>query len=50
MNILTEAQAKTGYWMAELAKSQAHTDERLNTLIDVVERYISKGDNGAARH
>ena len=33
--------------LAELADAQAHTDRRLNALIDVVERYISKGNNGA---
>jgi hypothetical protein len=29
--------------MGELAQSQARTDERLNTLINVVERYFSNG-------
>ena len=29
-----------------LTDSQARTDERLNTLINVVERYISNGRNG----
>lgn len=29
-----------------LIESQARTDERLNSLINVVERYISEGRNG----
>jgi uncharacterized phage infection (PIP) family protein YhgE len=31
---------------ARLAGGQEHTDQRLNTLINVVERYISKGAEG----
>lgn len=31
--------------MAELVEAQAHTEERLNSLINVVERYITKGSN-----
>ena len=30
----------------ELTSAQARTDERLNTLINVIERYISNGRNG----
>jgi hypothetical protein len=33
----------------ELAGSQARTDERLNNLITVVERFISKGQNGESK-
>ncbi len=33
----------------ELTAAQARTDERLNTLINVVERYISEGRNGKPR-
>lgn len=32
-----------------LAESQARTDERLNSFINIVERYISEGQNGATR-
>jgi hypothetical protein len=32
--------------MATLAEAQAYTDQRLSALIDVVERYISRGENG----
>ncbi|HEU4594529.1 MAG TPA: hypothetical protein VFS10_05115 [Pyrinomonadaceae bacterium] len=38
---LTEAQARTSNQMAE-------TDERLNALINVVERHITEGRNGGA--
>ena len=48
-----ELQARTDASMRELAESQLrlaggqeHTDERLNKLINVVERYISKGTAG----
>ncbi len=33
----------------ELTAAQARTDERLNTLINVIERYISEGRNGKPR-
>jgi hypothetical protein len=46
MTILTEAQARTDTKLAELAEAETHTEERLNTLINVVERYISKSSNG----
>lgn len=32
-----------------LAEAQRHTDERLNALIGVVERYISNGRNGGSQ-
>jgi predicted nuclease with TOPRIM domain len=32
--------------VGELSKAQARTDERLNSLINVIERYISNGRNG----
>lgn len=32
--------------VGELSKAQARTDERLNTLINVIEKYISNGSNG----
>ena len=32
-----------------LIESEARTDERLNSLINVVERYISEGRNGKPR-
>ncbi|MBC7910048.1 MAG: hypothetical protein H7Y30_06085 [Pyrinomonadaceae bacterium] len=50
---LADAQQNTNTKLAELAEAQAHTDrklaetdDRLNTLINVVERYISEGRNG----
>ena len=33
-----------------LADSQARTDERLNVFINVVERYISKDNNGRSQN
>jgi prophage DNA circulation protein len=35
--------------VGELTKAQARTDERLNTLINVIERYISNGRNGSRK-
>ena len=32
--------------MTTLTEAQAHTDDRLNALINVVERHISEGHNG----
>ena len=40
---LTEAQERTDAKIAQLAEMQAHTEARLDTLINVVERYISEG-------
>ena len=40
-----EAQARAA---AENREAQARADERLNALIDTVERYISEGRNGKA--
>lgn len=34
--------------MSDLAEAQVHTEQRLNALIDVVERYIS-GQNGKSQ-
>ena len=52
---LLEAQAELAKAQAELAKAQARTDEqmaetnqKLNALIDTVERYISERRNGKA--
>ncbi|HYN24035.1 MAG TPA: hypothetical protein VES69_03220 [Pyrinomonadaceae bacterium] len=33
----------------QLTAAQARTDERLNTLINVIERYISNGRNGGRK-
>ncbi len=33
-----------------LAESQAQTDERLNIFVNVVERYISRDNNGSAQN
>jgi hypothetical protein len=35
--------------VGELSKAQAGTDERLNNLINVIERYISNGRNGGRK-
>jgi hypothetical protein len=42
---LTVAQELTDTKLAHLAEAQANTDERLNTLIGIVERYFSNGRN-----
>jgi ATP:corrinoid adenosyltransferase len=43
---LTEAQIRTSEQIAAMSERTAETDERLNALIAVVERYISnKGQN-----
>lgn len=47
-----ESQERTDAALAEMAKAHTETDERLNNLIIVVERYISErrnGRNGQAR-
>ena len=41
-----EAQAKTDARVAELAEKGRETEERLNTFIVAVERYISERRNG----
>jgi predicted nucleic acid-binding Zn-ribbon protein len=50
---IAAAQQRTDAKFAELAQAQAHTDkqlaetdERLNILVGVVERYFSEGRNG----
>ncbi len=55
LGALAEAQVKTEENVSALAVAQLHTDkklsetdERLNSLITVVERYISEGRNGGA--
>ncbi|HEV2707422.1 MAG TPA: hypothetical protein VGV59_16010 [Pyrinomonadaceae bacterium] len=47
--ILTEQVSDLSVQVIELKSAQAHTDERLNAFINVVERYISEGRNGDAR-
>jgi hypothetical protein len=56
LGALAEAQVRTEEHVAALAQAQlraeergAETDERLNSLINVVERHISEGRNGGAR-
>ncbi|HEX8853443.1 MAG TPA: hypothetical protein VF754_08150 [Pyrinomonadaceae bacterium] len=46
---LTEKVIDLSTQVVELKESQAHTDERLNAFINVVERYISERRNGDAR-
>ena len=48
MAVILEAQARTDAKLAEIAEAQVHTDERLNALIDVVDRYIRKGNNNTS--
>ena len=43
---LADAQALVDTKLAELAESQTHTEQRLNVLIDVVDRYISRKGDG----
>ncbi len=45
---LVDAQIKSEGKISALAEAQTHTDERLNTFMTVVERYISRGQNGNA--
>jgi hypothetical protein len=47
--VLTEQVSDLSTQIIELKAAQAHTDERLNAFINVVERYISEGRNGEAR-
>lgn len=56
LGALAEAQVRTEEHVATLAQAQLRaeergieTDERLNSLINVVERHISEGRNGAPR-
>ena len=46
---LTVAQAHTDAKVAELAEAQKQTDERLNALINIVERYLADRRNGNAQ-
>ena len=53
INELGEAQARLAQAQAELSQAQARTEaamaetnERLNNLINIVERFISEGRNG----
>jgi hypothetical protein len=45
---LAQAQLRTEEKVAVLAEKGAETEERLNSLINVVERHISGGRNGAS--
>lgn len=47
---LLESQKMIAESQKELAESQKHTDERLNALINTVERYISEGRNGNSQN
>ncbi len=46
---LVDAQIKSEGKISALAEAQTHTDERLNTFITVVERYISRDQNRNAQ-
>lgn len=43
---LAEAQQRTDASLAELAEAQGRTDNRLNVLIDVVEKFVSRNGHG----
>jgi 3'-phosphoadenosine 5'-phosphosulfate (PAPS) 3'-phosphatase len=54
---IADAQQRTDVKVAELVEAQtrtdqrlAETDERLNVLIGVVERYFSRGQNGDSKN
>jgi hypothetical protein len=49
ISALAEAQTKSERKISALAEAQAHTDQRLDTLMTVVERYISRDQNGNAQ-
>ena len=40
---LAEAQARVSEDIAELREAQAHTDQRVNALIDIIERWRNGG-------
>jgi hypothetical protein len=46
LDILTNKTDTLSEKMEALAEAQRHTDERLNTFIEILERYISEGRNG----
>jgi chromosome segregation ATPase len=46
---LSETVGQLSESQKSLIESEARTDERLNSLINVVERYISEGRNGGPR-
>ena len=50
LNELAEQQKALAKRQDELTEALKHTDERLNTLINVVERYFSNGQGGGARN
>lgn len=45
---LADTGADNARRLSEVIEAQAHTDERLNSLIDVVERLISERRNGGS--
>lgn len=49
VNVLTDKVNALTDNVEALAEAQRHTDERLNTLINVVEHYISDGRNGSTK-
>ncbi len=50
MSALVDSQIRTDESLKALAESQAQTDERLNIFINVVERYISRDNNGSSQN
>jgi predicted nucleic acid-binding Zn-ribbon protein len=47
VNLIGDSQRQTETRITELADAQAHTDERLNTFINVLERYIDSRNGGS---
>jgi len=50
ISTLTDRTGRLTEKMTALAEAQAQTDDRLNTLINVVERQISERNNGGPQH
>lgn len=47
VNLIGDAQKQTEARITELAQAQIRTDERLNTFINVLERYIESRNGGS---
>ena len=47
MNLIGDSQKQTEARISDLAQAQTRTDERLNTFINMLERYIDSRNGGA---